>query len=322
MTSNRKPVVTDGAMLERRWLLGALAAAASGLAATPAAAASASAPVMLKAQRRWSAAPAAPASERLVDVAGTRLSAWDTGGRGEVVVLIHPGTGSAAIWPYQQAVLANAGYRVIAYSRRGHGASERGAENDTTPAVDDLRVLLDQLDVDRFHAVGSAAGGYLPPDFAVSWPERLLSITLACTHGGVTDPAFRQRINAMVPRPFTDMPASFRELGPTYRAGNPQGTKQWEELEHAARPTPPPPLRAKNALTWNAIESLRTPALLVAGGADLYMPVPLVLEYATHLHDARTVVIDECGHSAYWEQPEAFNRALLEFLKRHRARRR
>jgi pimeloyl-ACP methyl ester carboxylesterase len=313
--------VKNPALLDRRVLLTALAAAGAGFAATPGAAATTSAVTLLPAQRRWAAPPAAPAVERLVDAAGVRLSAWDTGGSGEVVVLLHPGTGSAGIWAYQQSVLARAGYRVIAYSRRGHGASERGPENDTTPAVDDLRALLDRLEVGRFHAVGFAAGGYLPPDFAVSWPERLLSITLACTHGGVTDPAFRQRINAMVPRPFTEMPASFRELGPGYRAANPEGVRQWEELERAARPVPPPPLRARNPLTWSAIESLRTPALLVAGGADLYMPVPLVLEYATHLHNARTVVINECGHSAYWEQPEAFNRTLLEFLKRNRARR-
>jgi pimeloyl-ACP methyl ester carboxylesterase len=211
-------------------------------------------------------------------------------------------------------VLAQAGYRVIAYSRRGHGASGRGPENDPATAVDDLVRLLDALQVDRFHAVGFAAGGYIPPDFAVSYPQRLLSITLACTHGGVSDPEFRRRIGSMLPRPFNEMPASFRELGPSYRAGNPDGVKQWEALEHAARPAPAPPLRARNALPWSAIEAITVPVLLVAGGADLYMPVPLVLEYATHLSNGRVVIIEECGHSAYWEQPEVFNRVLLEFM--------
>jgi pimeloyl-ACP methyl ester carboxylesterase len=74
-------------------------------------------------------------------------------------------------------------------------------------------------------------------------------------------------------------------------------------------------------LPWSAIESIRTPAQLIAGGADLYMPVPLVLEYAAHLRDARVVIIAESGHSAYWEQPQAFNQVLLDFLKRNRGRR-
>lgn len=301
---------------ERRAALRAIAGAGA-MAALPIAAAEPVSPTILPAQRNWRPVPPqAPATETMIDVGTARLSAWDTGGTGEAVVLIHPGTGSSAIWGYQQPVLASAGYRVIAYSRRGHGKSGRGPENDPATAVDDLTSVLDALGVERFHAVGSAAGGYIPPDFAISSPQRLLSMTLACTHGGVTDAEFRRRIGAMLPRPFGDMPASFRELGPSYRAGYPEGVKEWEALEHAARPAPPPPLRARNPLPWSAIESIRTPALLIAGGADLYMPVPLVLEYASHLRDARTVIIAESGHSAYWEQPQAFNQALLDFLRR------
>lgn len=309
---------SDTSMLhDRRTILAAIAAAG---ATTAAAASSPAGPTIVAPQRRWNPPPPqSPATERLINVGNARLHSWDTGGGGEPVVLIHPGTGSAAIWGHQQPVLVKAGYRVIAYSRRGHGASERGPDNDSSAAIDDLKALLDALGVERFHAVGFAAGGYIPPDFAISYPDRLLSITLACTHGGVTDAEFRRRISAMTPSPFGEMPASFRELGPSYRAGNPEGVKQWEALEHAARPTTPPPLRAKNQLSWSAIESIRTPAMLVAGGADLYMPVPLVLEYATHLRDAHTVIIEECGHSAYWEQPGAFNRALLRFLAQHRA---
>ena len=292
------------------------------MVALPSAAAGRQSPTILPAQRNWGPVPPqAPATETLVDVGTAKLSAWDTGGTGEAVVLIHPGTGSSAIWGYQQPVLASAGYRVIAYSRRGHGKSGRGPENDSATAVDDLTALLDALRVERFHAVGCAAGGYVPPDFAVSNPQRLLSMTLACTHGGVTDAQFRQRIGAMLPRPFGDMPASFRELGPSYRAGNPDGVKEWEALEQAARPAPAPPLKGRNPLPWSAIESIRTSALLIAGGADLYMPVPLVLEYAAHLRDARVVIIAESGHSAYWEQPQAFNQVLLDFLKRNRGRR-
>src|SRR5437870_1096694 len=60
------------------------------------------------------------AKEGIAEVPGTRLGYWDTGGEGPAILLLHPATGSALIWAYQQPVFAKAGYRVIAYSRRGH----------------------------------------------------------------------------------------------------------------------------------------------------------------------------------------------------------
>src|SRR5688572_14304892 len=60
----------------------------------------------------------APAKDGMAQIPDTRLWYWDTGGQGVPIVLLHPATGSALIWGYQQPVFANAGYRVIAYSRR------------------------------------------------------------------------------------------------------------------------------------------------------------------------------------------------------------
>src|ERR1700730_16785750 len=60
------------------------------------------------------------AKDGVAQIPDTRLWYWDTGGQGVPVVLLHPATGSALIWGYQQPVLAKAGYRVIAYSRRGY----------------------------------------------------------------------------------------------------------------------------------------------------------------------------------------------------------
>src|SRR5882757_7592023 len=65
-----------------------------------------------------------PAKETLATLPDTRLWYWDTGGDGTPIVLVHPATGSGLIWGYQQPAFAKAGYRVIAYSRRGHHNSE------------------------------------------------------------------------------------------------------------------------------------------------------------------------------------------------------
>src|SRR5262245_15721671 len=59
------------------------------------------------------------AKDGVAQLPDSRLWYWDTGGQGVPIVLLHPATGSALIWGYQQPVLAKAGYRVIAFSRRG-----------------------------------------------------------------------------------------------------------------------------------------------------------------------------------------------------------
>src|SRR5262245_57549038 len=105
-----------------------------------------------------------PAKEGLAELPGTRLWYWDTGGDGAPVVFLHPATGSALIWLYQQPVFAKAGYRVIAYSRRNHYGSDMATEENPGVGSEDLHNLVDFLGVQKFHAVASAAGGGVGAD--------------------------------------------------------------------------------------------------------------------------------------------------------------
>ncbi|WP_298163229.1 alpha/beta hydrolase [Brevundimonas sp.] len=251
----------------------------------------------------------------MADVGEARLAYWDTGGTGQAVVLLHPATGSKDIWAYQRGVFASAGFRVIGYSRRGHAGSDRGPDESTVSAADDLKALADHLDLDRFHLLGSAAGGFVVPDFALSYPDRLLSMTIACSQGGGADPAYREAIRRISAPGFSEMPSSFRELGPSYRAANPEGMAIWEALEHASKHGERIRQPTRNTLTWEALSKIQTRALVFTGAADLYLPPALMLQYASNLPNVQTAIISEAGHSAYWEQPEAFNSLVLGFLQ-------
>ena len=101
----------------------------------------------------------APAQALRVDVAGGSLEAWDTGGPGPTVVFMHPATGSARMWLYQQPAFVAAGLRCIGWSRRGHGASSPVDPQAPGSASLDLKAVLDALDLDRVHLVACAAGG-------------------------------------------------------------------------------------------------------------------------------------------------------------------
>ena len=102
-----------------------------------------------------------PAKEGMAELPGTHLGYWDTGGTGEPVVFLHPASGSALIWSYQQPVFANAGYRVIAYSRRNYYNSDLAPEDNPGTGSQDLHHLIEFLELEKFHAVSSAAGNAL-----------------------------------------------------------------------------------------------------------------------------------------------------------------
>ena len=90
---------------------------------------------------------------------GTRLFYKDWGS-GRPVVLIHGWPLDADMWEYQQPALTEAGFRTIAYDRRGFGRSDQpwaGYDYDTF--ADDLKALLDGLDLQEVTLVGFSMGG-------------------------------------------------------------------------------------------------------------------------------------------------------------------
>lgn len=253
-----------------------------------------------------------------MDVPGARLFYSDTGGQGIAVVLLHAASGSVRNWEFQQQAFAAAGYRVIAYDRRGWGRTEVDAGAKSVPAAEDLLALADGLGLQRFHLLGTAAGGIVAIDFALSYPERLRSLVIANSIGGMQDAGFAALGRRLRPSPqFEALPPEFREVGPEYRAENQDGTRRWMELEKASRIARGAPQPLRNRLTLAAVEKLKLPVLILSGGADLYAPPALMRMFSDRIPGAAFVNLPDAGHSAYWEQPETFDRAVLDFMRRH-----
>ena len=84
----------------------------------------------------------------------------DAGGTGRPVVLIHGWPLSGASWSTQMPALTAAGYRPIAYDRRGFGASDKpGGGYDYDTLTEDLEGLMDELDLHDVTLVGFSMGG-------------------------------------------------------------------------------------------------------------------------------------------------------------------
>lgn len=252
-----------------------------------------------------------------IDVGETALWYNDSGGDGEVVILLHPATGSGLVWEHQIPDLIAAGFRVIVYSRRGHIGSGPIDPDNPGSGTGDLIALVDALQIERFHLVGSAAGAFLVSDAALAVPDRLLSGTIASSFGGFVDPDYRRILGELKPPGFDNLPASFRELGPDYRAANPSGVRRWEALERISKHGPRARQAMLNKLSWQNIEKIRTPVMMLTGGADLYMPPSLLKVASSHFVQCETHVIPKVGHSVYWENASVFNALVIDFISRN-----
>lgn len=229
-------------------------------------------------------------------------SGGEGSGFGSPVVFLHAGSGCTAMWENQVPAFTNVGYRFIAYDRPSDGVP-----------VDDLELIAEKLGLERFHLVGTAAGGIVAVDYALSHPQRLRSLVVANSIVGVQDEDYVAMSRRLRPSPeFPALPTELRELGPSYRAANPEGAKRWSELaKHvASQPT-------KNKITWAALETIEIPTLLITGDADLYTPPSVLRMFEKRFKNCESAVIPECGHSAFWEQPEIFNRTVLDFLQKY-----
>jgi pimeloyl-ACP methyl ester carboxylesterase len=287
----------------------ALLMAGSGELARAQSATNPMAPIPLPAQ--------VPVKEGLAPLPDTRLWHWDTGGEGAPVVLLHPASGSGLIWGYQQPVLAKAGYRVIGYSRRSYYNSDPIVRGRPGIASVDLQNLIEYLGLGKVHLVASAAGGTIAVDYALLHPDRLLSLTVADNSAGVQDGEIAQSAASIRARGFDDMAVEFRELGPSYRAANPDGARLWTELAHKAVTGAEARQMRANEITIARIEAIKVPTLLITGDADLITPPSIMRMVARHIAGSEIVIAPESGHSTYWEQPELFNRSVLGFLAKH-----
>jgi pimeloyl-ACP methyl ester carboxylesterase len=149
---------------------------------------------------------------RTAELPGARIRYEESGGEGSgegpPVVFLHAGSGSSRMWEHQIPAFTGAGFRFIAYDRRSDGV-----------AADDLDALAEHLGLERFHLVGTAAGGIVAVDYALSFPERLRSLVIANSIVGVQDEDYLALSRSLRPAPqFDALPAEVKELGPSYHA--------------------------------------------------------------------------------------------------------
>jgi pimeloyl-ACP methyl ester carboxylesterase len=84
-------------------------------------------------------------------------------------------------------------------------------------------------------------------------------------------------------------------------------------------PDDPAAVPGVKAVTYASLNDMAVvvPTLLLTADADLYMQSALLKIVASNAPSSEATIIANVGHAAFWEQPQAFNRVVLQFVKRH-----
>lgn len=206
------------------------------------------------------------------------------------------------MWDDQFLPLAQ-GFRVIRYDLRGFGRSALPTDAPYSHG-EDLRALLDALGLQQAHLVGLSKGGGVALDFALTYPQRALSLVLIDTVlGGHAWSAEGSARDALVWEAALRQPvvaARLRQIIADYTGWHFVNADPEQGL------TPPAAQR---------LHELRLPVLAMVGEHDLPDFVQIAARIGREVSQARTVVVPGAGHMANMESPAVVTQALRDFLQ-------
>jgi 3-oxoadipate enol-lactonase len=246
---------------------------------------------------------------------------WDEEGSGEPLLLIMGLSYPSYMWHRTRPVLAKR-FRTIALDNRGVGQS------DAPPGLysialmaSDAAAVLDAARVQSAHVFGVSMGGMIAQEFALQYPDHVLSLILGCTasggpHAVQPEPAALQTLmrQGMTPEQAKEAIIPF-----IYDAATP---RERIDEDMAIRmkwyPTPQGYLgQLQGIMGWEAysrIAQITAPTLVIHGETDRLVPAANGRLIAERIPGSKIVLIPRASHIFETDQPGAAHQAVLEFL--------
>ena len=246
-------------------------------------------------------------------------------GEGSPVTLIHGLGATHRVWQEQENVLAQ-NHQVLAYDLRGHGESEKPADNSFSFAshVQDLLELLDSLSIQQTALVGWSMGVSVAIAFAVAHPERVSRLILI---GGtpmlVAKPDFpyamppeqQAMLIGAAQQDFNGLMTTFGQMM-LPEPHDPELESLLKSMAHMAGPdvyiaimeqAAPVDLRPE-------IGQVTAPTLVMHGDQDMICPLPAGQYIAEHVAGATFRVIEGTGHAPFLTRSADVNAIISQFL--------
>jgi len=254
---------------------------------------------------------------------------YEQTGDGYPLVFSHEFAGDYRSWEAQVRFFSRR-YRVITYNHRGYPPSEVPTDPEAysqTAVVDDLYHLLRHLNIPKAHVAGLSMGGNITLHMGIRHPEVCASLVVAGCGSGSTDrQRFEQDGKTLAKRLENEGMAKVAEsyaLRPTrvqLRRKDPRG---WEEFlaqlkEHSSIGSAltfkgvqlrRPPIFALEA----ELKRIQVPTLLLIGDEDEPCIEPAIF-MKRNIPSSGLVTFPQSGHTINLEEPDLFNRVVLDFL--------
>lgn len=255
-----------------------------------------------------------------VDTPGARIY-YETHGRapaeGPAVVFAHGAGGNHLSW-WQQVPYFERDYACVVFDHRGFGRSDDIDGRGGAGFADDLRALLDHLGIERAHLVAQSMGGWTCLRFAIEQPERVVSLVLSDTHGGLTTPEIEAALR--VPRDYAPPlpPDVHPAAGARMAEEQPSLCFLYAEIDALNPPRDRAQLGAliqsAGTVTREEALALPVPVLFIAGEEDIVIPPHTLAAAEPCFRDARLERVPAAGHSVYFERADTYNSLVGAFL--------
>jgi pimeloyl-ACP methyl ester carboxylesterase len=257
---------------------------------------------------------------------GTELY-YEVHGRGRPLVLIE-GLG-VATWTWELHVPElSRHFRTVVYDNRGVGRSAKPpGPYSIAQMADDLAALLDALQIEQAHILGTSMGGMIALEFAARHPQRVDRLVLvATTAGGATHVPMTAATLARFFAPAAPGREGVRErLRLAFTAAF-LGTAYAERMidHRLADPQPPHAFQAQAAAGVSfdrtaSLSSIRAPTLVMGGTDDVLVPRANARFLADHIPGSRLIEYEGLGHQFFIEAADRFNRDVISFLTERRS---
>jgi 3-oxoadipate enol-lactonase len=241
---------------------------------------------------------------------------YERTGSGPALVFLHGLGGNHLSW-WQQVPYFMRWYECITVDQRSFGLSPDPEGLFNRAHASDLARLLDHLKIERAALVGQSMGGWTIVGYALEHPERVATMVMADTPGGVFTPDMKFERREPLPVDSTPPLGSLPTYAADYFARRPEFAFLYDEVRIlGARPPADagPRIVSLRYDLARVRERLTMPVLCLVGERDLLITPAMVKEVAKTLPGGRFVSVPDCGHSVYFENGPVFNQLVRDFL--------